>query len=343
MRAAVYHGPGDIRVEDVPDAAVSAPTDAVVRVLRACICGSDLWSYRGHYELPVGRRTGHEFMGIVEDVGAAVTSLRRGQLVLAPFYFCDGTCEFCLVGLSSACRQIGGWGGVTDGGQGEAVRVPFADTTLVPVPGEDHDDELLLRLLPLTDVLSTGHHACVSAGVGPASTVAVVGDGAVGLCAVLAAVRLGAQQVIAVGHHASRLDLAKRFGATDVVRASGDEAVAAVQELTSGGATAVCECVGNQAAVDAALAMTRAGGRIGWVGVPAAVTGFDMMKAFGRNIALAGGVAPARDYIPQLLPDVLAGHLDASAVLDLPLPLEQAPEGYRRMDDRSALKVVLTP
>ena len=345
MKAVVYHGPRDMRVEDVPDASVQDSHDAVVRVVRACICGSDLWSYRGyHPDLPAGVRTGHEFMGVVEETGSEVSALRRGDLVLAPFYYCDGACEYCRAGLTSSCTGGGGWGGHSDGGQGEAVRVPHADATLVPVPGGSGlSDEMLTALLPLTDVMSTGHHACVSAGVGPGTTVAVIGDGAVGLCAVLAAVRLGAERIIAVGHHADRLAVATRFGATDVLTARGEDAVAAVRDLTDGGVAAVCECVGNQSAVDTALGAVRDGGRIGWVGVPADVTGFDMRAAFGRNVSLTGGVAPARDYIPQLMPDVLAGRLDPSPVLDRPLPLTAAPDGYREMDERTAIKVMLTP
>ncbi|HVE97970.1 MAG TPA: alcohol dehydrogenase catalytic domain-containing protein [Mycobacteriales bacterium] len=345
MRAVVYHGPRDVRVEQVPDASVQDAGDVVVRVLRACICGSDLWSYRGyHPDLPSGLRTGHEFLGVVEDAGRDVRALSRGDLVLAPFYYCDGTCEYCRAGLTTSCTGGGGWGGTSDGGQGEAVRVPHADATLVAVPGAAGiSDAMLTSLLPLTDVMSTGHHACVSAGVGQGSSVAVIGDGAVGLCAVLAAARLGAERIIAVGHHEDRLEVATLFGATDVVTARGEEAVAAVRELTDGGVQSVCECVGNQSAVDTALGAVRDGGRIGWVGVPADVTGFDMRAAFGRNVSLTGGVAPARDYIPELMADVLAGRLDPSPVLDLPLALDDAADGYRRMDERTAIKVMLTP
>lgn len=346
MRAVVYQGVLDVRVETVPDPGLKEPRDAIVRVLRACICGSDLWLYRGtRGELPRGLRLGHEFIGLIEEVGSEIDSLRVGDLVIAPFYFSDGACEFCLAGLTTSCVHVGGWGGESDGGQGEAVRVPFADATLVPVPGADGTDPgLLRRLLPLTDVMATGHHAAVSAGVARGSTAVVVGDGAVGLCGVLAANRLGAERIIALGHHQDRLALARAFGATDVVTEGGEAAIEAVRELTKGGAPSVLECVGNQAAVDTALGAVRAGGRIGYVGVPAAVDkGFNLGSAFGRNITLAGGVAPARDYLPGLLADVLAGTLDASAVLDTELSLDEAADGYIRMHERTAIKVMLTP
>ncbi len=266
MRATVYHGPRDVRVEEVPDPVITAPADAIVRVTHACICGSDLWPYRGEL-LIYGEhgRTGHEFMGVVEDVGSEVTTLRPGDRVIAPFAFHDGTCEFCLAGLHTSCVRGGYWGGTNDGGQGEGVRVPLADGTLVPLPPEVDlsDQRLAAALATLTDVMGTGHHAALRGGVGPGHTVAVVGDGAVGLCAVLAALRLGAERVIVLGHHEDRLALARRFGATEVVTERGDEAVERVRELTGGGAPAVLECVGSVASINTAIRAARPGGTVG--------------------------------------------------------------------------------
>ena len=344
MRAAVFRGPGDIRIETVDDPRIEDATDAVVRITHACICGSDLWHYRGLVDGPPeserGHRTGHEWMGIVEDVGNDVTSVRRGDAVIAPFAFSDGTCEFCAAGLHTSCANGGGWGGPNDGGQGEAVRAPFADATLVKLPEAVAADEALMKAaLPLTDVMATGHHAAVAAGVAPGSSVAVVGDGAVGLCAVLAASRLGAEQIVAVGHHADRLELARHFGATDIVL--DEDPVPAVVELTKGGAPSVLECVGMQSAMDAAVAMARDGGTVGYVGVPAGIDSVPLRAMFGRNISLRGGVAPARAYIPELLAEVAAGTLDPSPVLDMTVGLDGVPEGYDAMANRRAVKVMI--
>ncbi|MDP9405796.1 MAG: alcohol dehydrogenase catalytic domain-containing protein [Actinomycetota bacterium] len=344
MRAAVFRGPGDVRVEQVPDPRIEAPTDAVVQVTHACICGSDLWSYRGLVDVPElppgGRRVGHEWLGVVTDVGAEVRSVAPGDRVIAPFVFSDGTCEFCEKGLQTSCVDGGVWGGEHDGGQGEAVRCPWADGTLVRLPPAVADDPALLAAaLPLTDVMATGHHAAVSAGVTAGSTVAVVGDGAVGLCGVLAARRLGAERIIALGHHRDRLDLARRFGATDVVL--DDDPVPAVRELTAGGAPSVLECVGTQGAVETALDVARDGGTVGYVGVPAGVKGVPLDKMFGRNVGLRGGVAPARAYLPELLADVAAGRLDPSPVLDRTVDLDGVPDGYAAMADRTAIKVMI--
>ncbi|MET9296371.1 zinc-dependent alcohol dehydrogenase family protein [Streptomyces sp. NPDC003077] len=345
MRATTIHAPYDIRVEDVPDAAVRHPKDAVVRVLRACICGSDLWAYRGEAEREPGQRIGHEFLGTVVETGSEVTGLRPGDLVVAPFMWSDGACEFCAEGLPTSCPNGGFWGANgSDGGQGEAVRVPHADGTLVKLPAEAAgDDRLLTALLALSDVMGTGHHAAVGAGVRPGSTVAVVGDGAVGLCGVLAAKRLGAERIIALGRHQARTDIARTFGATDVVAERGEAAVAAVRELTAGhGAHAVIEAVGTEQSMRTAVGITRPGGGIGWVGVPhGSGTGLDMGVLFARNIAVRGGVAPVRAYIPELLPDVLNGTIDPSPVFDLTVDLAGVPDGYRAMDDRSALKVLV--
>lgn len=346
MRATVIHGPNDIRVEEVPDAAVRNPTDAVVRVVLACICGSDLWAYRGVAQRQPGQRIGHEFLGVVEAVGAEVGSVRVGDLVVAPFVWSDGTCDFCREGLHTSCPHGGFWGSVgSDGGQGEAVRVPYADGTLVKLPAEAAGDErLLTALLALSDVLATGHHAALAARVRPGATVAVVGDGAVGLCGVLAAKRLGAEQIIALGRHTARTDIARSFGATDVVAERGEAAIAAVRELTKGqGAHAVLEAVGTEDSMRTAISIARDGGAVGYVGVPhGGSAGVDIGQMFDRNVALAGGVAPARAYIPELLADVLAGTIDPSPVFDRSVTLDGVPDGYRAMDERTALKVRIT-
>ncbi|MFF4652271.1 zinc-dependent alcohol dehydrogenase family protein [Streptomyces sp. NPDC001380] len=346
MRATVIHGPHDIRVEEVPDAAVRQPTDAVVRVVLACICGSDLWAYRGVAARRPGQRIGHEFLGVVEEVGSEVAGVRPGDLVVAPFVWSDGVCDFCREGLQTSCLHGGFWGEPgSDGGQGEAVRVPFADGTLVGLPAEAlGDDRLLTALLALSDVMSTGHHAALAAGVRPGSTVAVVGDGAVGLCGVLAARRLGAERIIAMGRHKTRTDIARDFGATDVVAERGEEAVAAVRELTGGqGAHAVLEAVGTEDSMRTAVSITRDGGFVGYVGVPhGGSAGIDIGQMFNRNVGLRGGVAPARAYIPELLEDVLSGRIDPSPVFDRTVGLDGVPDGYRAMDDRSALKVRVT-
>ncbi|MEV0096378.1 zinc-dependent alcohol dehydrogenase family protein [Streptomyces sp. NPDC050738] len=347
MRATTIHAPLDMRIEEVPDPVVQQPTDAVVRVLRACICGSDLWAYRGVAARQPGQRIGHEFLGIVEEAGSGVSGFAAGDLVVAPFVWSDGTCDFCTEGLTTSCPQGGFWGSPgSDGGQGEAVRIPFADGTLVKLPADAaSDDHMLTALLALSDVMGTGHHAALGAGVVKGATVAVVGDGAVGLCGVLAAKRLGAERIIAMGRHTDRTDIAKLFGATDVVAARGDEAVAAVRELTRGqGAHSVIEAVGTEQSMRTAVAITRDGGAVGYVGVPhGSGTGLDLSDMFNRNVALRGGVAPVRTYIPELLPDVLDGTIDPSPVFDLTVGLNGVPEGYKAMDERTALKVLVKP
>lgn len=347
MRATVIHAPHDIRVQEVPDPVIQQPTDVVLRVLRACICGSDLWAYRGESVRQPGQRIGHEFLGIVEETGSGVNGFAVGDLVVAPFVWSDGTCTYCAEGLTTSCPQGGFWGSVgSDGGQGEAVRVPFADGTLVKLPAAAaSDDRLLTALLALSDVLGTGHHAAVGAGVKPGSTVAVVGDGAVGLCGVMAAKRLGAERIISLGRHRARTDIALDFGATDIVAERGDAAVAAVRELLGGdGAQAVIEAVGTEQSMRTAVGVTRDGGSIGYVGVPhGSGTGLDLGVMFDRNIALRGGVAPVRTYIPELLPDVLSGTIDPSPVFDLAIGLDEVPAGYKAMDERTALKVLIKP
>jgi len=320
MKAAVYHGPGDIRVEE------------------------DLWFYRGQEEYEPGWRVGHEPMGVVVDVGRDVRHVKPGDRVLAPFAISDGTCEFCRKGLQTACVHGDFWAQEMDGAQGEAVRAPLADGTLVKIPERaEGDEDLLEALLPLTDVMGTGHHAAVSAEVGAGSTVVVVGDGAVGLCGVLAAKRLGAERVIAMGHHEDRLRIADDFGATDLISSRGDEAVEAALEMTRGGANHVLECVGAASAMDTAIRVTRPGGTIGYVGVPHGVAeeGLDVMELFFGNRTLRGGPAPVRAYMEELMEDVLSGTLDPSPVLDMNVDLEGVPEGYAAMDERRALKVMV--
>lgn len=340
MRATVMFGAGDVRIETVPDAHLIEPTDAVVRVTNAAICGSDLWPYASMPRDDTGRRMGHEFIGIVEEAGSDVRTVRKGDLVLAPFLYSDGNCVFCQEGLHSSCLHGGryGWGEV-DGGQGEAVRVPQADGTLVVLP-IGKDDALMPSLLTLTDVMATGHHAAVSAHAGPGRIAAVIGDGAVGLCGVLAARRLGAEQVILLGSHASRTALGREFGATDIVSERGDAAVERVMALTGGfGAHAVLECVGHGASLETALAIARPGGAVGRVGVPQEPAIPDTIPTFFRNVSIGGGVAPVRAYIPELLPDVLEGRIQPGRVFDRVSGLDDVPAGYRAMSDRQALKV----
>jgi threonine dehydrogenase-like Zn-dependent dehydrogenase len=340
----VMYEAGDVRVESVPDPVLKDPTDAIVRVTSACICGSDLWPYQSMPHKDGGRRMGHEFIGIVEDVGADVTGLQRGDLVVAPFVWADNTCDFCREGLHTSCRHGGGWGarGV-DAGQGEAVRVPQAQGTLVKLPVAA-DSALMPSLLTLSDVFCTGHHGVVTARVRPGSSVTVIGDGAVGLCAVLAAKRLGAEQIILNGRHTNRTDLGRDFGATDVVAQRGDEAVEKIRELTGGDGThAVIECVGTEQSLVTALGTVRAGGAVSRLGVSQyrqVPLGFDTMI---RNITLTGGAAPARAYIEELMPDILDGAIEPGRVFDRTIGLDETPDGYRAMADREALKVLIRP
>ena len=344
MRATLIYGAGDVRVEDVPDPELHEPTDALVRVVRSCICGSDLWPYGSRPASDEGGRIGHEFLGVVEEVGADVATVKAGDLVVAPFVWSDGTCDFCREGLQTSCRNGGGWGtpGV-DGGQGEAVRVPQADGTLVKLPvGED--SALLPSLLTLSDVFATGHHCAVTAGVSARTTVTVIGDGAVGLCGVLAARRLGAERIVLMGRHTARTDLGREFGATDVVAERGEEGIAKVRELTGGDGThAVLECVGTLDALTTAIGVARHGGAVSRVGVPQYAEGPVGRPMFVGNITLTGGVAPARAYIDELLPDVLEGRVEPGRVFDRTIGLEDVPAGYRAMAERTALKVLVTP
>jgi threonine dehydrogenase-like Zn-dependent dehydrogenase len=339
MRATVMYGAGDVRVEDVPDAHLIESTDALVAVTRAGICGSDLWPYKTMEPSETGRRMGHEFIGVVEDVGPDVSTVNVGDLVVSPFLWSDGTCVLCRQGLQSECLHGGRYGfDDVDGGQGESVRVPEADGTLVVLP-VGRDDPLMPSLLTLTDVMATGHHAAVSAKVGPGKTAAVVGDGAVGLCGVIAARRLGAEQIILLGRRPNRIALAREFGATDVVSERGDEAVESVRELTGGlGADSVLECVGFAEAVLTALEIARPGGAVGRVGVPQDET-LPGGVAFWKNVSIGGGPAPARAYIDELLPDVLEGRIEPGRVFDRVGQLDDVPDGYRAMNDRDAINV----
>jgi threonine dehydrogenase-like Zn-dependent dehydrogenase len=345
MRATVMHAAGDVRIETVPDATLAEPTDAVVRVTRACICGSDLWPYASLEPTETGQRMGHEAIGVVEELGAEVGTLKAGDVVVMPFAFSDGTCVFCHEGLHTACVHGGffGAGGNVDGAQAEALRVPQADGTLFALPvGED--DALMPALLTLSDVLGTGHHAAVVGKVGPGKSVAVVGDGAVGLCGVIAAKRLGAEQIIIMGHHPDRIALAKEFGATDVVSERGEEAVERVHELTRGfGVHSVLECVGLEQSTLTAISIARPGGAVGRVGVPQDETMPASLPAFYNNVTVGGGPAPVRAYIEELLPDILEGRIEPGRVFDRTVGLDAVPEGYRAMADRESIKVIVTP
>jgi threonine dehydrogenase-like Zn-dependent dehydrogenase len=342
MRATVMYGAGDVRVENVPDARLVEPTDALLRVTRACICGSDLWPYTQMEPTETGRRMGHEFVGVIEDVGADVRTVKPGDIVVAPFAWSDGTCVFCQDGLQTSCLHGGFWGGTElDGGQGEAVRVPQADGTLVVLPATE-DDALMASLLTLSDVMGTGHHAALAARVRRGKIAAVVGDGAVGLCGVIAAKRLGAEQIILLGRHPDRIALAKEFGATDIVSERGDEAIERVRELTKGlGAHSVLECVGHDVSMTTALGIARPGGAVGRVGLPQHEAIPTTLKTFFDNVSVAGGPAPARAYIEELMPDVLEGMIEPGRVFDRITDLDGVPDGYRAMNEREAIKVMV--
>src|SRR2546426_11105857 len=344
MRAAVMYGAGDVRIENVPDPSIIEPTDAIIRVVRACICGSDLWPYASMQPSETGQSMGHEAIGVVEDVGAEVRTVRPGDVVVMPFAFSDGTCAFCHEGLHTACVHVGFFGSNgMNGAQAEALRVPYADGTLFVLPvGED--DALMPSLLTLSDVMGTGHHAAVVSRVGPGKSVAVVGDGAVGLCGVIAAKRLGAEQIIILGRHQDRIALAREFGATDVVSERGPEAVERVKELTDGyGVDAVLECVGLDQSMETAIEVVRPGGAVGRVGVPQHELMPGAQPSFFKNITIGGGPAPVRAYIDELLPDVLEGRIEPGRVFDRTVDLDSVPDGYRAMNDRESIKVLVRP
>jgi threonine dehydrogenase-like Zn-dependent dehydrogenase len=341
MKAAIYGGPFHLTVGERPDPHIQEPGDAVVRVLLGCVCGSDLWYYRGDSPHALGP-IGHEFIGVIEETGADVTTLRKGDLVIAPFTFCDGTCANCLAGWPNNCVHGGSFGnhGI-DGGQGQAVRSPFADATLVKVPDADYTDDMLKSLLALSDVMCTGHHAAVSGNVEPGGTVAVVGDGAVGLCAVLAAKRLGAGRIISLSRNPVRQAIAREFGATDILEARGDEATRQIRSMTDGiGVDAALECVGTGQSMDTAFGIARVGSIIGAIGAPHGVQ-VPIETIIFKNIGLRGGVAPVRRYIPELLGDVLAGRINPGLVFDYEVSLDNVAEGYKAMNERQATKALV--
>ncbi len=338
MLATTIHAARDIRFEEVADPVVKRPTDAIVKVTAGCICGSDLWPYRGENPIRAGATIGHECIGVVEEIGADVRTIKVGDFVVVPFCHCDNTCPHCLYGVHSACVNFG----VTTSGQGEYVRVNQADGSLVATGGVPADD-LIPSVLALSDVMPTGWHAAVTAGVRPGSTAVVVGDGAVGLCGVIAAQQMGAERIVAMSRHEPRQALARAFGATHVVAARGKDAVAAVRESTGGiGADAVLECVGTNESMTTAIQAVRPGGGVGFVGVPHGVE-LPIRTMFEKNIVLHGGMAPVRNYLPELLTKVLDRTIDPGRVFDLTLPMAQAAEGYRAMDERRAIKVLLRP
>ena len=337
MRATWIQAPGQISVTEVPDPTIEKPTDAIVKVVAGCICGSDLWPYRGENDVTPGT-IGHECVGVIAEVGAEVRDFKAGDFVIVPFDHCDNTCVHCRAGMQSGCVNLG----FTASGQAEYSKVNFADGSLVKTDGMP-DSAMIPALLTLSDVMATGWHAAVAAGVAKGSTAVVVGDGAVGLCGVLAAKTLGAERIISLSRHEPRQAVARQFGATDIVAERGKEGTAAVMELTGGvGADAVLECVGTNDSFKTAFRVARPGSTVGMVGVPHGVE-LPLRAMFGRNVALAGGMAPVRKYLPELLDLVTSGTIDPSPVFDATLPLDDVAEGYRRMDQREAIKVLIEP
>lgn len=338
MRGVIMHAAGDVRVEDRADPVIEEPTDAVIRLAASCICGSDLWPYRGSDDVDA-TPMGHEYVGVVTEIGSEVKNVAVGDFVVGSFMASDNTCEICQAGYQSRCVHVVPMGRV--GTQAEFARIPHADGTLVATPGQP-DDDLIPSLLAASDVLGTGWFAAVAAEVGPGKTVAVVGDGAVGLLGILAAKQLGAERIIAMSRHADRQELARRFGATDIVEERGDEGIARVKELTGGlGAHSVIEAVGTQQSMEQAVRSTRAGGHVGFVGVSHDVT-LEGQELFRSAVHLHGGPAPVRRFLPELIQLIWDREIDPGAVFDLTLPLEDAAEGYKAMDERRATKVLLT-
>src|SRR3989454_292239 len=344
MRATVLYGAGDVRVENVPDARLIEPTDALVTVSRACICGSDLWPYKLMKPGEPPRRMGHEAIGVVEAVGSGVRTLRVGDVIVMPFAFSDGTCVFCHEGLHTSCIHGGFFGTVeVAGAQAEAVRVPQADGTLVVLP-VGADNALMPSLLTLSDVMGTGHHAARAAKGGRGNTLAVIGDGAVGLCGVIAARRLGTERIIFLGRHPDRIALAKTFGATDIVSERGEEAGERVRALSGGfGVHSVLEGVGTDQAMRTPIGIVRPGGAVGRVGVPHYEAIPASEPAFYNNVTISGGPAPGRGYIAELLPDVLEGRIEPGRAFDRVMGLGEVPDGYRAMNERKAIKVMVKP
>ncbi|NYG57632.1 threonine dehydrogenase-like Zn-dependent dehydrogenase [Nocardioides daedukensis] len=338
MHAATIHAAGDIRWQEVPDPKITKDTEAIVKVVAGCICGSDLWPYRGENPITAGDTIGHECVGIVEEVGGAVRSFRPGDFVIVPFCHSDNTCAHCRHGFTSVCENLG----FTTSGQGEYTLVHEAEGSLVKVDGTP-DAGLIPSLLALSDVMPTGWHAAVAAGVTPGSTAVVVGDGAVGLCGVLAASRLGAERIIAMSRHEPRQEIARAFGATDIVVERGKEGAARIADMTDGvGADSVLECVGTDQSMKTALKVARPGGNVGFVGVPHGVE-LPIRTMFQRNVGLRGGMAPVRAYLPELLELVTSGAINPGLVFDLTLSMPDVAEGYRAMDERRAVKVLLQP
>jgi threonine dehydrogenase-like Zn-dependent dehydrogenase len=340
MRGAVLYAPGDVRVEDRPDPTIEQPTDAVIRLAATCVCGSDLWPYRGIEAVNGPSPMGHEYVGIVEEVGSGVRTVKPGQFVVGSFFASDNTCEICLAGYQSRCVHAELVGAI--GTQAERARIPLADGTLVATP-EVPSDDLVPSLLAASDVLGTGWFGAVAAEAGPGKTVAVVGDGAVGLLAVLAARQLGAERIIAMSRHEPRQRLAREFGATDIVVERSDEGVARIKELTGGlGAHSVIEAVGTQESMMQAIRATRPGGHVGYVGVAHGVE-LPGEELFFSAVHLHGGPAPVRRFLPELIELIGNRTIDPGKVFDLTVPLEQAAEGYRAMDERRAIKTLLRP
>lgn len=340
MKAAIFQGKGKVEVGELPDPTMKEPTDAIVRIVLSCVCGSDLWFYRGESPHP-DKSIGHEFMGVVEEVGPEVHTIKKGDFVISPFKYSDGTCAHCRADYPSSCIRGGFFTDETGGGQGEVIRVPLADGTLVKVPGSDYSNEVMKSLLTLSDVMCTGHHAAVSAEVQKGDIIAVVGDGAVGLCAIIAAKRLGAQRILALSRNPARQQLAREFGATDIVEQRGEEAVEVVMRLTDGvGVDAALECVGTGQATETAFAIARPGSIVGYVGVPHGAE-LTLPRMFGRNIGVHGGGAPVRAYLPELLEDVLAGRINPGRVFDFTTNLDGVADAYAAMDERRAIKSLL--
>ncbi len=338
MRATTIHAPRDIRVSDVPDPTITAPTDAVIKVTAGCICGSDLWPYRGENDIDAGSTIGHECVGVVEEVGSEVTSFRPGDFVIVPFCHSDNTCAHCRAGMHSACEHSG----FTVSGQAEYALVKQAEGSLVKTDGMP-DASLIPSLLTLSDVMATGWHAAVAAGVRKGGTAVVVGDGAVGLCGVLAASVMGAERIVAMSRHEPRQDIARQFGATHIVAERDQAGTDAILEITGGvGADAVLECVGTDQSMKTAFGIARPGSTVGFVGVPHGVE-LPIRRMFQKNVGLAGGMAPVRAYLPELLKLVTDGSINPGLVFDLTLPLDQVAEGYRAMDERRAIKVLIEP
>ena len=340
MRVAVMHAPGDVRVEDRPEPTIVEPTDAIIRLAATCICGSDLWPYRGADPVTSPSPMGHEYAGVVEEVGSSVTSVRPGQFVVGSFFASDNTCVICRAGYQTSCVQR--QPGAPDGAQAQWLRVPLADGTLVATP-ELPDEDLVPDLLAASDVLGTGWFGAVAAGAGPGKTVAVVGDGAVGLLGVMAAQQLGAERIIAMSRHADRQALAREFGATEIVTERGDEGVARIKDLTDGlGAHSVIEAVGTQESMMQAIRATRAGGHVGYVGVAHDVA-LPGEEIFFSHVHLHGGPAPVRRFLPDLIDRIVNRRIRPGRVFDLELPLDEAAAGYKAMDTRQAIKVLLRP